>query len=398
MVQRPPFDNDRPPAPGGFDPRYGREDRAPDPRGGPDPRFADERRYGEEERRYNRDPRDPRDPYAGEPDPFDRRGPVPPASRPAMARSTEILLALGGLLLLIVALFALTLGRSGAGSDALDNASDNGTAATEPEDRCAAPATYEKIKRELFRQAAAQRGTDQSVFDRLSSYASIRVTSPVLREEDEGLQRVSCSGNVAIDLPPGVQVVGNRRSLSAAVQYSLQPAADGNGDVVTLTGAEPITAPLATLGRVATSPAAPSSSTTAPPPTEPITNPNQLPSRPAPVTPPPPPSPAPAPPAPPRADPQVSTRPSFNCANARTRGEIAVCGSSDLAALDRQMAGFYVEALRGADSSERALLQRTRDRFLTYRDRCRSNSCVADAYRGRISEIRDIVDGRWRGQ
>jgi hypothetical protein len=44
----------------------------------------------------------------------------------------------------------------------------------------------------------------------------------------------------------------------------------------------------------------------------------------------------------------------------------------------------------------RALLERTRGRFLGFRDRCRTDACIADSYRGRITEIRDIVDGRWR--
>jgi uncharacterized protein len=43
-------------------------------------------------------------------------------------------------------------------------------------------------------------------------------------------------------------------------------------------------------------------------------------------------------------------------------------------------------------------LERTRGRFLAFRDRCGSDRCIADAYRGRITEIRDIVDGRWQPQ
>jgi uncharacterized protein len=75
-----------------------------------------------------------------------------------------------------------------------------------------------------------------------------------------------------------------------------------------------------------------------------------------------------------------------------------VCRSPELAALDREMAGFFNTALRGADPEARATLQRTRGRFLAFRDRCGSDRCIADAYRGRITEIRDIVDGRWRGE
>jgi uncharacterized protein len=108
------------------------------------------------------------------------------------------------------------------------------------------------------------------------------------------------------------------------------------------------------------------------------------------------PPPAPAAPAP--APPRATASPSFNCASARTRGEIAVCNDAGLASLDRQMASQFNSAMGRADSGERALLQRTRGRFLSYRDSCRSDSCIADAYRGRMREIQDIMAGRWQGR
>ena len=40
---------------------------------------------------------------------------------------------------------------------------------------------------------------------------------------------VSCSGSLSLDLPPGVGVVGGRRTLSADVDYVVQQAADGSG-------------------------------------------------------------------------------------------------------------------------------------------------------------------------
>ena len=73
-----------------------------------------------------------------------------------------------------------------------------------------------------------------------------------------------------------------------------------------------------------------------------------------------------------------------------------MCGDSGLAALDRQMAAQYVDALRGADPQTRAELQRSRDRFLGYRDQCPSSACIAQTYRGRMREIRDIANGTIR--
>jgi len=94
--------------------------------------------------------------------------------------------------------------------------------------------------------------------------------------------------------------------------------------------------------------------------------------------------------------PGPSGRPSFDCANARTRGEIAVCQDSGIAALDVNMAAQYRRSLAVATPAQRALLQSTRDRFLAYRDRCPNRSCIADAYTGRMREIRDIMEGRWQ--
>ena len=60
------------------------------------------------------------------------------------------------------------------------------------------------------------------------------------------------------------------------------------------------------------------------------------------------------------------------------------------------MATQYGRAIESASPEEKAVLQRTRDRFLAYRDRCPNRSCVADAYVGRMREIRDIMRGTWQ--
>ena len=60
------------------------------------------------------------------------------------------------------------------------------------------------------------------------------------------------------------------------------------------------------------------------------------------------------------------------------------------------MASRFNRAVSEANPEERALLQRTRNRFLSYRDSCRTDACIADSYRGRIREIGDIMAGRWQ--
>ena len=73
-----------------------------------------------------------------------------------------------------------------------------------------------------------------------------------------------------------------------------------------------------------------------------------------------------------------------------------MCGDPGLAALDRQMAAQYVDALRDADPRVRSSLQRSRDRFLGYRDQCPTSACIAHTYQGRMREIRDIAAGTIR--
>lgn len=262
-----------------------------------------------------------------------------------------------------------------------------------PEKRCASNETYDLIKRELFRRAAQLRGSDQAAFDQLSAYAVVRMDNPVLESRDSSTGGVNCSGTLSLDLPPGVAIVGNHRTLTADVDYTVQPAADGSGDVVLLRNADTIIGPLATLARVGQT-SAPAQATAPPPLSAPATPAPSAPQEPktAPAQPP------AAAPAPASKAPAVgsSARPSFDCARARTRGEIAVCSNAGLAALDRNMSAQYRQAIGQASPEQRALLRRTRDRFIDYRDHCPNRSCIGEAYVGRMREIRDIMEGTWR--
>jgi uncharacterized protein YecT (DUF1311 family) len=152
--------------------------------------------------------------------------------------------------------------------------------------------------------------------------------------------------------------------------------------VLTLTNADAIITPLATLARVGAAAEDPLANATGPalPPIS--ADPGAV-------------APLPAEPGPP-ATAGPGARPSFNCQYARTRGEIAVCNDAGLAALDRQMAAEFSRAMAQGSAGERAMLQNSRGRFLSFRDRCGTNSCIADTYRGRMREIEDIMAGRWQ--
>lgn len=257
---------------------------------------------------------------------------------------------------------------------------------------CASNQTYDLIKRELFHRAAQLRGSDQTTFDQLAGYAVVRVENPVMESRDSATGAINCSGSLSLDLPPGVAVVGQRRTLSSDVDYTIEQAADGTGPVVLLRNAEAIIAPLATLARAnqpaAPAPAAPTGASRAP--VEANGAAPETSTKPPPPEPRQPSPPAPGPIVPPRA------RPSFDCSKARTRGEIAVCSNAGLAALDRNMASQYASAIASATPEQRALLRNTRSRFILYRDRCPNRTCIGEAYVGRMREIRDIMQGTWR--
>ena len=313
-----------------------------------------------------------------------------------MRRITPIaaVLAIAGLIILILAIMLVR----ARGEPAKDiNGNRNAVAQDKTQQRCASQRTSDRIKDELFRRAVEVRGSGRTPFDRLSSYASVRMERPLLTDHDPDLGTVRCSGRLSLDLPPGVAVVRGRRTLSADIDYVLQPAADGSGDVVMLEGADAIVVPLATLAKTGSGPALQSPQIAETLPRQGVDGFAQ-PAAPPEV------APAPtAPPAQPQATRQAppvarvapsSARPSFNCRYARTRGEIAVCSDSRLAALDRQMAAQYYRAISTGDARQRQLLTRTRDEFLRYRDRCPSENCIAEAYRGRMREISEIAERR----
>jgi len=273
-------------------------------------------------------------------------------------------------------LLASTVWQGGWGTDEVPETAVASDGPADLQSWCAAQSTYDAIRRELFRRAAQVRGTDGQAYARLADFALLRIANPVARGIDEQLPSVTCSGTASLDLPPGV-AAGGRRSLAGDIEYSVQPAADGTGNVVSLANADAIVVPLATLTRRG----APQSAPLVPPQLQ-----NQA---------------APAP-AEERADEDdapapAAASPSFDCARARTRGEVLVCGDPGLAALDRQMASQFSAALSDADSRQRVLLNRTRGRFLSFRDRCDDSECVAETYRGRMREISDIMANRWRG-
>jgi uncharacterized protein YecT (DUF1311 family) len=311
---------------------------------------------------------------------------------PVPRRTNWTIIALLAGLALVALMAAYFSTRGNQDQDKLTN-STVATGSPRPTNReklCASSATYDLIKRELFRRASQLRGSDEAAFDRLSSVAVVRMDNPVMESQDTSTGAVNCSGSLSLDLPPGVQVVGGRRTLSSEVDYTVTMAADGSGPVVLLKNADAIVTPLATIAQVVPQQGGePQQAPETDEGTQGEGNPGQAGSGQGAQAPAVPQSQQPAAPRP------QTARPSFDCASARTRGEVAVCNEAGLAALDRQMAAQYSRAFAVASPEERQILRQTAQRFYAYRDRCTTNACIGDAYTGRMREIRDIMEGRW---
>jgi hypothetical protein len=290
---------------------------------------------------------------------------------------------IAGLVVAVVAglLLASTV-WTGRQTSAVENAPATELAGKQPADLekwCASQATYDAMKRELFRRAAQVRGSDGQLYARLSDFALLRVNGPLVRGVDDQLSSVSCSGTAVLQLPPGVQVSDGRRSLSGDIDYMIEPAADGTGNVVRLGNADAIVIPLATLSRqVQQQPTPPASEET-----------NQVTGNQAP--------PLAAAPAVEAQPAPAHASPSFDCDHASNNAEFAICSDPGLAALDRQMAADFQRAMSSGDAGQKKLLERTRKRFLSFRNRCVTNQCIEETYQSRIREIGDIMTGRWRG-
>lgn len=249
---------------------------------------------------------------------------------------------------------------------------------------CASQASYERLKILIFEKAAQVRTGNATTLDSLAGSAVVRMEEPVVKSRDEQLNVTVCTGRMIIELPPGTEDAFNgERRLVADVEYAAQAAADGSGMVYQLDGAEPIIYRLAAIDLKKAALPAPAPDPTAVAEAMPFPQP---PATPKPVA-------SPTPPLPPplQRPRSVSARPSFNCRYARTRTEQLICGDEQLAALDRDMASLYYQAVAAADPETRRILRGTRDRFLLRREQCEGRRCVADSYEDRIDEIDRIM-------
>lgn len=299
---------------------------------------------------------------------------------PEQKTNWTIISLIGGLVLLVGIIVYFAIGKS-ENQDRLTNSEVATSSEPSHEKLCSDNTVYGLIKNELFRRAAQLRGSDQAAYDRLANFASLRMENPVEESEDRKAGTVNCSGSLFLDLPPGVAVAGGRRSLMSNVDYSVSMQGAGSGILAGLRNADAIITPLATLAR------------TVPPQTAPVTEPlgNEAGAEPSPA------EPQAQSSAPPSAVDHGSpdSRQGNECGAAASRRQIELCDPG-LGALDRQVTSEYAQAFSVATPEQRVILRDTARRFTSYRDSCQTSSCIREAYNGRLREIRDIIEGKWR--
>lgn len=84
----------------------------------------------------------------------------------------------------------------------------------------------------------------------------------------------------------------------------------------------------------------------------------------------------------------VVAQPSFDCGHAKLPDEFAVCGSPQLAALDRRLSQLYYSRVDGLDGDARLAFRRQQGDWLGQRKLCGSNAaCVSQAYTSRIAAL-----------
>jgi hypothetical protein len=302
--------------------------------------------------------------------------------------------------------FALAIGGCGPtepkGRTEEDRAQRERSLAKRLKSACSSQATYDRLKQVAFDEAIQIRNADPVNLDTLSTYSLVRVENPVVKSRDETLDVTVCSGRFILQIPPGAErAFDGKHQLAADIEYAAQAAADGSGLVYQIKGAEPIIYRLATFDLrsqayrpVASAHNVAAADTRETPVTSPTAEPPRAPPRPTAI------AARTSPPTP--ASPAVTegsrqgraSAPSFNCRAAHSPSERMVCGSDRLALLDRQMSSQFYSALSRGDGRVRANLRRTRNNFLSYREKCSDQRCVEQAYLDRMNEIQDIAAAR----
>jgi uncharacterized protein len=86
---------------------------------------------------------------------------------------------------------------------------------------------------------------------------------------------------------------------------------------------------------------------------------------------------------------------SFNCTNARTSAEKAICASPALSSLDEQLAKAYASAIAVSDNPD--VVKRQQHEWLrNIRDKCVDETCLKSAYEHRLAQLAAAKQAGWK--
>jgi len=232
--------------------------------------------------------------------------------------------------------------------------------AASADQKCASQVTYDAIKKSIFDAAKKRVTTNASPLNSLSAASILRMNAPLLRNANAQLNRTECSGQLTVVLPPAARnAFGGVTDLSADVQYAVQPAADGSGVVVEVTGTSAMSDQLAAATDAVNQRKAAggvggfgSSSTGT-------------------VT----------------AFAGKTYNPAFDCGGRLTNAMRMICQDETLSKADRDMDAAYKQAKVDAAKEKLPALIKAQRAFLKARDACADSKCMSDLYSSRAAEI-----------
>lgn len=214
--------------------------------------------------------------------------------------------------------------------------------------KCASQMTYDAIKKSLFDAARKKVTTNPLPLGSLQNASVVRMTSPLVVNDNPQLQRTDCTGQLALMLPPSASAAfGGSNMLQTTVQYSVQQTADHSGVVVQVTGADAISDQLATATDLVAQRKALGGG---------------------------------------GADASVTPfagktyNPSFDCGGKLTNAMRMICQDEDLAGMDRDLNTSYQQKKAATPKPDLPALIQAQRAFLKSRDNCPDTACMKDLY------------------
>jgi hypothetical protein len=207
---------------------------------------------------------------------------------------------------------------------------------------CGSAENYAQIKDMVFEKAAEVMGGDPVPLNTLKRAVSFRMELPVVSAIDEQVERTDCTGRLVIDLPPGTrEAFDGQKSLEADLEYSFQPAADGDGYVIRAEG----------IGYMVQRLIAAAS----------VLNARRLASQGGPQL-------------------QATYNPSFDCGQSLTNVERMICQDEQLATADRVVSAKFAELRQNLPPAFFGQVRESQRAFLKQRAVCADTACVRAAY------------------